>query len=226
MSPRKVAGGDPGRSEAAPPFFPPAVESKAPLGHLPVSFLGSFPDATRRLEPRHPEIVLLGRSNVGKSSLINALFGRPLARVSNTPGRTALLNAFRLPGFYLLDLPGYGFARVPAREKARYQELVRGLLLRRTTISGVLWLLDLRHDPSADDRAYGELLAQRGLPVLVALTKADKLPFQQRQKRLEELRTILGMPEEQIQLTSSTTGEGLPELAASLLAAATPEATA
>ena len=226
MSSRKVAGSDPGRSEAAPPFFPPAVESSAPFGHLPVTFLGSFPDATRRLEPRRPEIILLGRSNVGKSSLINALFGRPLARVSNTPGRTALLNAFQLPDFYLLDVPGYGFARVDAKEKARYQHLVRGLLQRRTTITGVLWLLDLRHDPSADDRAYGELLAQRGLPVLVALTKADKLPFGQRQKRLREMVEILGMPEEQIQMTSSTTGEGLPELAASLLAAATPEATA
>jgi GTP-binding protein len=225
MSPRKVAGGDPGRSETAPPFFPPAVESHSPLGHLPVHFIGSFPDATRRLEPSMPEIILLGRSNVGKSSLINALFGRPLARVSNTPGRTALLNVFQLPAFYLLDVPGYGFAAVAGKERERYRHLVHGLLVRRTTITGVLWLLDLRHDPSADDRAYGELLAERGLPVLVALTKADKLPFGQRQKRFKALSEILGMPEEQIQLTSSTTGEGLPELAASLLAAATPETT-
>ncbi len=226
MSPRKVAGGDSGRSETAPPFFPPAVESKSPFGHLPVTFVGSFPDATRRLEPSLPEIILLGRSNVGKSSLINALFGRPLARVSNTPGRTALLNAFRLPDFYLLDVPGYGFAQVDAKEKERYRHLVQGLLTRRTTITGVLWLLDLRHDPTAEDRFYGDLLAERGLPVLVALTKADKLPFGQRQKRHRELRAILGLPDEQIQLTSSTTGEGLHELAASLLAAtATPEAT-
>jgi GTP-binding protein len=216
MSPRKVAGRDPGRSETAPPFFPPAVESKSPFGHLPVTFVGSFPDATR----------LLGRSNVGKSSLINALFGRPLARVSNTPGRTALLNAFRLPDFYLLDVPGYGFAQVDAKERERYKHLVHGLLVRRTTITGVLWLLDLRHDPTAEDRFYGELLAERGLPVLVALTKGDKLPFGQRQKRFRELSAILGLPEEQIQLTSSTTGEGLHELAASLLAATTtPEAT-
>ena len=226
MSPRRVAGADLGRSETAPPFFPPAVESKAPFGQLPVTFVGSFPDATRRLEPRRAEIILLGRSNVGKSSLINALFGRPLARVSNTPGRTALLNAFQLPEFYLLDVPGYGFAQVDAKEKQRYKGLVQGLLVRRTTITGVLWLLDLRHDPSADDRAYGALLAERGLPVLVALTKADKLPYGQRQKRFRELSAILGLPEEQIQLTSSTTGEGMQELAASLLALATmPEAT-
>lgn len=223
MSPRKVAGGDPGRSETAPPFFPPAVESRAPFGALPVHFLGSFPDATRRLEPPLPEIILLGRSNVGKSSLINALFGRPLARVSNTPGRTALLNVFRLPAFYLLDVPGYGFAAVAQKERERYRLLVRGLLTRRTTITGVLWLLDLRHDPSAEDRAHGELLAERGLPVLVALTKADKLPFGQRRTRVRALQEVLGMPEEQIQVTSSTTGEGLPELAASLLAATTPE---
>lgn len=227
MSPRKVADGASGRSETAPPFFPPAAESRAPFGRLPVTFAGSFPDATRRLEPRRPEILLLGRSNVGKSSLINALFGRPLARVSNTPGRTALLNAFQLPDFYLLDVPGYGFARVDARERERYGRLVHDLLVRRTTVTGILWLLDLRRDPGREDRVFGELLAERGVPVLVALTKADKLPFGQRQKRFRELSAILGLPEEQILLTSSTTGEGLPELAASLLAAATtPEATA
>ena len=91
-------------AEAPPPLNP--------LQEMGVEFVGSFPDPLVRLEPPLPEIALIGRSNVGKSSLLNALVGRPgLARVSGTPGKTTLLNAFRLPAFYLVDLPGYGFAR-------------------------------------------------------------------------------------------------------------------
>lgn len=204
-------------------LHPPAQESDAPFAALPVVFVGSFPDATRRLEPQLPEIVLLGRSNVGKSSLINALFGRKLARVSNTPGRTAHINVFQLPTLYLLDLPGYGFAKVSQGERARYQKLVRGVMERRTTLSGVLWLLDLRHDPTATDQQYGELLERAGVPVLVALTKGDKLPFGKRKERLAELTRRLALPEEQVQLTSSTTGEGIADLGASLLSLATME---
>jgi GTP-binding protein len=218
MTPRKSPARPSGRSESAPPFFPPAQESRAPFGSLPVEFPGSFPNPTVRLSPALPEIVLLGRSNVGKSSLLNALFGRPLARVSNTPGRTALINVYRLPGFYLLDLPGYGFARVSLKERARYQALVRGLLETRSSLTGVLWLLDLRHDPTPDDQAYADLLAGRGLPVLVALTKADKLPYGQRQRRLAKLTRTLALPSEQVQLTSATTGLGITLLGESLLA--------
>jgi len=195
----------------------------APFTELAVEFVGSFPDATHRLEPRLPEIALLGRSNVGKSSLLNALFGRPLAKTSNTPGRTALLNVFRLPTMYLLDLPGYGFARVSHGERERYQRLVKGLMEKRTTLTGVLWLLDIRHDPSPDDRAYAGTLADRGLPVLVAVTKGDKLPFAQRRRRLAELTRALALEDDQIQLTSSRTGEGIADLAASLLAAGSKE---
>jgi GTP-binding protein len=200
--------------------YPPAKESDAPFAALPVTFLGSFPDATHRLEPRLPEIALLGRSNVGKSSLLNALFGRPLAKVSHTPGRTGQVNVFRLPTLYLLDLPGYGFARVSQAEKRRYQRLVRRLVEKRRSLTGIVWLLDVRHDPSNEDLAYGEILAARGIPVLVALTKGDKLPFAQRRKRLREFPTRLALPEEQVQLTSSSTGEGIAELGQSLLAAA------
>jgi GTP-binding protein len=195
----------------------------APFAELPVEFVGSFPDATHRLDPRLPEIALLGRSNVGKSSLINALFGRALAKTSNTPGRTALINVFRLPSMYLLDLPGYGFARVSHAERDRYRRLVKGLMEKRTTLTGVLWLLDIRHDPSPDDRAYAGILTDRGLPVLVAVTKGDKLPFAQRHRRLGELTRALALDDDQIQLTSSRTGEGIADLAASLLAAGSKE---
>jgi GTP-binding protein len=202
-----------------PTVFPPAQESDAPFAHLPVAFLGSFPDVTRRLEPRLPEIALLGRSNVGKSSLLNALFGRSLARVSRTPGRTAHINVFRLPTMYLLDLPGYGFARASHAERARYRRLVRGLVEKRKTLTGVLWLLDIRRDPTADDQAFFELLAARGVPVLAAVTKGDKLPYGQRVKRLREIGERLALPPEQVQLTSSLTGEGIADLGESLLAA-------
>jgi GTP-binding protein len=212
-------------SDQGPPTYPPAKESDAPFAAFPVTFLGSFPDATRTLLPKRAEVALLGRSNVGKSSLLNALFGRRLAKVSRTPGRTAHINVFQLPTLYLLDLPGYGYARVSDTERRRYDRLVRGLVEKRKSLSGMLWLLDLRHDPGAMDRAYSELLATAGVPVLVALTKSDKLPFAQRRKRLRELSGLLALPEEQIQLTSSTTGEGIAELGESLLALGTTAAT-
>jgi GTP-binding protein len=208
--------------EKAQPVYPPAQESDAPFAGLPVVFVGSFPDATRTLEPRLPEIALLGRSNVGKSSLLNALFGRRLAKVSNTPGRTGYINVYRLPTLYLLDLPGYGFARVSHAERRRYHRLLRGLVEKRRSLAGILWLLDIRHDPGAEDRNFGDLLAASGVPVLVALTKGDKLPFGQRRKRLREFPALLALPEEQVQLTSSTTGEGIAELGASLLDTAGP----
>jgi GTP-binding protein len=99
----------------APPA-PTAMHRSSPLAQLPLDFLGSFPDPQVRLEPPLPEIAFLGRSNVGKSSLLNALVGRRnLARVSGSPGKTTLLNVFRLPSLYLIDLPGYGLPRFAQR---------------------------------------------------------------------------------------------------------------
>jgi GTP-binding protein len=189
----------------------------SPLTRVPVEFIGSFPDATVRLTPALPEIALLGRSNVGKSSLLNALFGRKLARTSTTPGRTALLNVYRLPGLYLLDLPGYGYARASQAERTRYARLVRGVLEKRNSLTGALWLLDLRHDPSAEDLAFGERLAARKLPVLAVLTKADKLPHGRRLRRAAALADGLGLAPDQVHLTSSTTGLGIDELGETLL---------
>jgi GTP-binding protein len=170
------------------------------------------------LRPALPEVALVGRSNVGKSSLLNAVLGRRIARVSRTPGRTGHLNVYRLPALYLLDLPGYGWARASQSERARLARLLRGVLTQRTTLSGVLWLLDVRHDPSRDDLALAELLGERGLPVLVALTKADKLTQSERRRRAAALAARLALPPDQLQLTSSTTGLGIADLAESLLA--------
>jgi GTP-binding protein len=190
------------------------------LSSVPVEFVGSFPDPLVRLSPALPELALIGRSNVGKSSLLNALVGRPgLARVSGTPGKTTLLNAFRLPGFYLVDLPGYGFARAGKAARAGYRRLVERYLLERPTLAGVVWLLDARHEPSRDDLAMQELLVESRRPVLVALTKADKLTRSARTGRVGALALALGLQEDQIQLTSSTSRLGIAELAASIVAA-------
>jgi GTP-binding protein len=169
------------------------------------------------LHPRYPEIAFLGRSNVGKSSLINALLGRRLARVSTTPGKTRLLNVYevRLPpvprAAYLLDLPGYGYARAGKAERRAFQTLVADTL-HRPSLGGVVWLLDLRRDPSIEDQAILTLLAQRGAPVLAALTKNDALGRTERGRREGALRAALGLDADQIVLTSARTGDGIADL--------------
>ena len=208
--------GAPGAPFVHSPSGPPN-----PLQSQPVEFIGSFPDPRVRVDPTLPEIAFIGRSNVGKSSLLNALVGRPgLARVSGSPGKTTLLNFYRLPGLYLVDLPGYGFARASKSDRAGYRKLIDGYLRTREVLSGIVWLLDIRHDPSKEDREMQELLIQSGRPVLAAFTKADKLTRSALGTRERELAQALGVRPEQIELTSSRSGLGIAELAASVLAAA------
>jgi GTP-binding protein len=215
---RREEKGDGGRERHLPPFGHPD-QAANPLRALPVEFVGSFPDPLVRLDPGHPEVALIGRSNVGKSSLLNALMGRPgLARVSGTPGKTTLLNAFRLPSLYLIDLPGYGFARAGKAARAGYRRLITRYLGERPTLAGVVWLLDVRHPPSRDDREIQELLIASGRPVLAVLTKADKLTRSARAVRTRELARDLGLHDDQVQLTSSSSGEGIAELGQSILA--------
>ncbi|HKT61616.1 MAG TPA: ribosome biogenesis GTP-binding protein YihA/YsxC [Gemmatimonadales bacterium] len=212
--------GPPSRSTSASAGHPPlALSSSRPIV-LSASFVGSFPDPLVRLEPALPEVALIGRSNVGKSSLINALTGRPgLARVSATPGKTTLLNAFRLPGWYLIDLPGYGYARAGKAARAGYRRLVDRYLLERPSLAGVVWLLDVRHQPSKDDLEMQDLLIRSGRPVLVALTKGDKLTRSAQAARPREIAAALGLHQDQLQLTSSSTRLGIDDLAESILAA-------
>jgi GTP-binding protein len=205
----------------SPPRLATPASREAGPEHLdaPVEFVGSFPDLQVALHPPGPEVAFVGRSNVGKSSLLNAITGRPgLARVSGTPGKTTLLNVFRLPGWYLIDLPGYGFARASKATRAGYRRLVDGYLRGRPTLAGVIWLLDIRHDPSADDLEMQRLLIASSRPVLVALTKADKLSRQGALDRARTLATQLDVTEDQIQITSSRTGLGIRDLAASIRA--------
>jgi GTP-binding protein len=202
------------------PFVHEVPVTDNPFQSQRIEFVGSFPDPAVTVDPPLPEIAFIGRSNVGKSSLLNTLVGRPgLARVSGSPGKTTLLNFYRLPGLYLVDLPGYGFARASKGARAGYRKLVTNYLRDRTTLAGVVWLLDIRHQPSADDLEMQQLLAASRRPVLAVFTKADKLTHSGLPPRAQELAEALGLQQDQVQLTSSLTRLGITELATSIVAA-------
>jgi len=170
--------------------------------------------------PALPEIAFAGRSNVGKSSLINLLMGRrDLAHASRVPGKTRMLNVYRWgTGCYLVDLPGYGWARAAEMERAVWQRLVTAYLARRETLAGVVWLLDIRREPSADDLALGARLQDRALPTLVALTKADQVSRGARAARAAAIAVRLNLDAAEFVMTSSRTREGAEDLRDSVLA--------
>jgi GTP-binding protein len=176
------------------------------------SYVGSFPRADVLLDPPLPEVAFVGRSNVGKSSLLNALVGRRIAKISGTPGKTRALNVFLIDeSHYFLDLPGYGYARVGKAQRAAFRGLVKHTL-RRDRLRGVVWLLDIRHPLSADDQSMQDALAEEETQVLAALTKGDKLSSGNRSTRERELRDELGLPEDQVMVTSAQTGDGISDL--------------
>lgn len=185
---------------------------------LSLAFQGSFPDPLHPLDPPLAEVALLGRSNVGKSSLLNALAGRRLARVSRTPGKTALLTVYRMPEGYLLDLPGYGYARRSKAERAALGTLVREAIRGRPRLAGVIWLLDIRHPPSAEDAAWRDRLVESGRPILIVLTKADKLSGAGRARAVAQRARELGEPAADLVPASSTTGLGIEDVRESVRA--------
>ena len=139
-----------------------------------------------------PEIAFSGRSNVGKSSLINRLVNRKtLARTSATPGKTATINFYRLDSMRMVDLPGYGYAKVSDSERRRWSELIEGYFDDDRDLRLVLQLWDMRHDPSKDDYQMLEYMVERGIPFIIVLTKSDKLNKTERTKRLAAFDTIL-----------------------------------
>lgn len=161
-----------------------------------------------------PEIVFSGKSNVGKSSLINKLLNRKnLARVSATPGKTATINFYCLNELRLVDLPGYGYAKVSLAEKKRWAELVEGYFQQERNLALVIQLVDMRHPPSRDDMHMIEFLCEGGFPFLIVLTKSDKLNQTERKQRLASLQETFA-DYEGLQLIpfSAVTGEGAEEL--------------
>lgn len=141
-------------------------------------------------DPR-PEVVFSGRSNVGKSSLINKLCNRKaLARVSSKPGKTATVNFFDGGSYNLADLPGYGYAKVSRSEKLRWAELVEGYFAAGRNIALVVQIVDMRHDPSADDMSMLGYLRDSGLPFIVVMTKSDKLNKSEYAAQLQSLKDI------------------------------------
>ncbi len=144
-----------------------------------------------------PEIVLAGRSNVGKSSLVNAISNRKaIARVSSTPGKTQAVQYFKVDDqFYITDLPGYGYAKTSQANIKKYSSLVDDYLTGDRPIRAVLHLMDVRHKPSEGDRAMQEWLNHRGIPFAVVLTKTDKLSAAARSRQARLIKTELGLPE-------------------------------
>lgn len=135
-----------------------------------------------------PEIVFSGHSNVGKSSLINKLVQRKaLARVSSQPGKTATINFYRLQEFRMVDLPGYGYAKVSKAEKERWASLVEGYLSAGRNIALIIQIIDIRHKPTKDDYDMLNFLYQSDVPFVIVLTKKDKLKKNAYEKRIEEI---------------------------------------
>jgi GTP-binding protein len=167
-----------------------------------------------------PEVAFAGRSNVGKSSLLNRLVRRKaFARVSNTPGRTREINFFKVNGrFVLADLPGYGYARIAKERKAEWLPLIEGYLRTSPALRGVVQLLDVRHAPSEEDLQMLDFLAEVEAPTIVVLTKIDKLRPRQVAERVHEIAVSLRLEDDQLIPFSAETNQGRDELAAALVA--------
>lgn len=160
-------------------------------------YLASYGTSKQLPQSETPEIVFAGRSNVGKSSLINKLFNRKgLARVSSVPGKTATINFYGVDGVNFVDLPGYGYAKVTKGEKERWSELIEGYFSDDRNVLLVIQLIDMRHPPSKLDLHMIEFLIEREFPFVIALTKSDKLNKTQRRERLEAYQQEIPYAEE------------------------------
>lgn len=179
-----------------------------------VSFEFAAGDVSQLPESSFPEVVFSGKSNVGKSSLINKLVQRKsLARVSATPGKTATINFFRLNEFRLVDFPGYGYAKVSKGEKRRWADLVEGYFNQQRNVRLIIQIIDIRHAPSKDDLQMLEYLSHFQFPFAVVLTKLDKLNKSKAKEQIEYFNTLLSKYEDiKIIPFSSVTGEGTGEI--------------
>ena len=194
--------------------------ARDPLVIRHLAFLGGMSAAGGwRPEQRLPEVAFAGRSNVGKSSLLNMLVRRrAFARVSRTPGRTQEVNFFEVNRrFVIVDLPGYGYARVAKAKRHAWHGLIDTYLRHTEQLRGVVVLLDCRRDPTPDDLAMLGYLAELGVPTLVAVTKVDKLGAAAREASLRRIRAAAGLDEAQVVPCSAQTGEGRDEIAEALV---------
>jgi GTP-binding protein len=192
------------------------ARAREPLAIKSLEFLGGMASVGGwRPDSSLPEVAFAGRSNVGKSSLLNRLVRRKkLARVSNTPGRTREVNFFKVnEQFILVDLPGYGYARVSKERRAEWKPLIEGYLRKSVELRGIVQLLDARHDPTPDDASMLDFLSEVGVPTLIALTKIDKLKPAERKTVAIRRAADLGLDSDQVIPFSAVTGEGRDELA-------------
>ncbi len=191
-----------------------------PLVIRKLEFIGGMATADGWRPPLDlPEVAFAGRSNVGKSSLLNRLVRRKaFARVSRTPGRTREINFFKINDrFILSDLPGYGYAKVSKEKKADWRPLIEGYLKRTPTLAGVVQLLDIRREPSEDDVAMLDFLAEIEVPTVIVLTKIDKLARHAALERADEIMKQLSLSRDQTIPFSAISGEGRNELAEALV---------
>ena len=185
----------------------------ARLKYETARFEASYGTTAQLPEPTAPEVSFVGRSNVGKSSLLNKLIGRKqLARVSSQPGKTANINFFDVDGVRFVDLPGYGFAKVSRSEKQRWADLIGGYFEQERSFNLVVALVDIRHDAQRLDQEMLAFLIEAELPFVVALTKADKLSRSKQMQQLASLSRQFGLPRDQMIVTSAEKGTGIDEL--------------
>ena len=198
-------------------------------------FVASYGKVSQIPESTCPEVSFVGRSNVGKSSIMNKLFGRKnLVKVSSTPGKTSNINFFEADDVHFVDLPGYGFARRSKAERDRWAELIGDFFDSERSFNLVVSLVDIRHNPSKldhdmidylqgnefnfivcltkADKMMLEYLRHHGIPFVAALTKADKLSRTQQARQAAAIKKQLNVPAENVIITSSQTGTGIDEL--------------
>jgi len=205
-------------NDAVATATPPALAERRRTKVLKIDrceFVGSYFDPDKLPRDRRPQIAFAGRSNVGKSTLLNRLVGqRKMAKVSNTPGKTRSLNFFLVNDrFFFVDLPGYGYAKVSKAEKAGWGRMIEDYLRRSERLAGLVLLLDCRRETTDDDRQMLGWLAESGLPALIVVTKADKLNRDKLGRKLKQVETDLKLPAIAF---SSLSGIGKNELLAAI----------
>ena len=183
------------------------------IDYSSVHFEAAYGTAEQLPPSTTPEVAFAGRSNVGKSSLINKLVRRKaLARTSSQPGKTANINFYEADGIRLVDLPGYGFAKVSGKERQRWADLIAGYFDQDRSFNLIVALVDIRHDAQKLDVQMLEFLDSADLPYVVALTKADKLSRSKQDQQASRLSKQLGIPRSNMIITSAQKGAGIDEL--------------